>query len=146
MTLLVTFPGGLRVDAALKGFVVHTDQPAPDGDGSAPTPFDYFLASVGTCAGFYVASFLRQRQLPLKEVALALETEKNPATQLVGKIRLTVRLPAGFPEKYRPAILRAVDQCTVKRHLAEPPAFETVLEVAGAPAGAFAPDSAPVGV
>jgi putative redox protein len=58
----VTFPGGLRVDAEYKGFVIKTDQPVKHGgSGTAPAPFDLFLASIAACAGFYVVAFCRER-------------------------------------------------------------------------------------
>jgi putative redox protein len=123
----VTFPGGLAVEAHHKGFVVRTDQPAVDGgEGSAPSPFDLFLASLGTCAGYYALRFCRERQLPTEGLSVTLSTERDPARKRLATVRIEIHLPEGFPEKYRAAILRAADQCTVKRHVVEAPAFEVV--------------------
>ena len=62
MDMIVSFPGGLKVDAEYKGFTVKTDQPEGEGgENTAPSPFDLFFCSVGTCAGFYVLSFCRER-------------------------------------------------------------------------------------
>jgi putative redox protein len=70
MEMEITFPGGARVDASFGSYSVKTDQPPMGGgDGSAPTPFATFLASIGTCAGIYVLGFLRQRGLPTKACA-----------------------------------------------------------------------------
>jgi putative redox protein len=121
----IYFPGGKRVYADYKGFTVETDQPvAAGGDGSAPAPFDLFMASIGTCAGIYVLAFLQQRGLPTEGTGVEMSREIDRETGLVSKIRLDLRLPAEFPEKYRNAVVRAVEQCAVKRHLHQPPEFE----------------------
>lgn len=127
----VTFPGGLKVDAAYKGFVIKTDQPVHQGgEGTAPAPFDLFLASIAACAGYYVVAFCRERGIPTEDAGVMMVTEKNPESKMVDKIRIEVRLPAGFPEKYRPAVIRAVDYCTVKAHILKAPAFEIKAEIA----------------
>ena len=130
----IHFPGGLGVEALHKGFTILTDQPIEGGgSGTAPTPFDLFLASIGTCAGLYALKFCRQRNLDTEGLALELTPERDEVGKRVSLLRLEVSLPPAFPEKYREAILRAVDQCTVKRHIFEPPQFE-VTAVAPAPA------------
>ncbi|HQN10418.1 MAG TPA: OsmC family protein, partial [Thermoanaerobaculia bacterium] len=102
-----------------------TDQPEKaGGGGSAPSPFDLFLASIGTCAGFYALRFCQERQLPTEGFALTMDWERSPETKLITTIRIEMKLPEGFPEKYRGAILRAADQCAVKKHLVEPPKIE----------------------
>ena len=115
------------MDALHEGFRIRTDQPDAHGVASAPSPFDLFLASIGTCAGFYVLRFFQQRQLDTAGLALSVTPRRDPARKLVTDIRIEITLPPAFPEKYREAVLRAVDQCTVKRHLAEPPGFEVVV-------------------
>lgn len=125
MNMDIQFPGGLSVTAQFKGFTVATDQsPAHGGGGTAPEPFDLFLASLGTCAGLYALRFCQERGIDTRGLSLGLTTEPDPERKRLGAIRLEVRLPEGFPEKYRAAILRAVDQCAVKRHMVEPPRFE----------------------
>lgn len=65
MEMIIDFPGGAKVDAHFGSYTVKTDQPpAGGGEGSAPAPFEIFLASIGTCAGIYVLGFCRQRGLP----------------------------------------------------------------------------------
>ena len=72
----IHFAGGLEVEALHKGFRIQTDQPIEaGGSGSAPTPFDLFLASIGTCAGLYALKFCRQRNLDTEGPALKLTTE-----------------------------------------------------------------------
>ena len=125
MEMVITFPGGARVDAQFGPYTVRTDQPAQGGgDGSAPTPFATFLASIGTCAGIYVLGFCRQRGLPTEGVRIVQRMESNPATGLIGKVVLDIHVPADFPEKYHQALIRSAEQCAVKKHLENPPVFE----------------------
>lgn len=124
MHVEMSFPGGLRVDTEIKGFTIETDQPEKvGGGGSAPAPFDLFLASLGTCAGLYVLQFCKKRDIDTSQLGVSMETFKDPDTRHIVTIRFDVRLPEGFPEKYIPAVERAVHQCTVKRHILEPPEF-----------------------
>lgn len=135
MSMEIIFPGGLTVGAQYKGFTVTTDQPvAAGGQGSAPAPFDLFLVSIGTCAGLYALRFCQQRGIDTTDLALTLATEHEGGAGRVSTVRLEIRLPSGFPDKYHDAILRAVDQCAVKRHILEPPRFEIVMAEAAQPA------------
>jgi putative redox protein len=128
MDMEVFFPGNKRVHARYKGFVIETDQPVQSGgDESAPAPFDLFMASIGTCAGIYVLSFLQQRGLSAEGAGIVLRQERDPDTKLVSKITLEIKLPADFPEKYRDAVIRAAEMCAVKRHLDSPPVFDTYV-------------------
>lgn len=124
MTMTISFPGGVSVDATVNGHTVHTDQPRPLGDDAAMSPFDLFLASAGTCMGFYALRFCQERGIPTEGLGLTLEPERDPASNRVVTVRIGLELPDEFPIKYRDAILRAVDHCSVKRHLMEPPRFE----------------------
>ncbi len=127
MMMEVSFPGGAAVDAHFKGHTVHTDQPAQAGGAdSGPAPFDLFLASIATCAGYYAARFCDQRRISTDGLGVTLEPIRDVERRRVGQLRLTVRLPPGFPAKYQKAIVRAVDQCAVKRHILEPPEFEVL--------------------
>lgn len=121
----ITFPGGLAVEADYKGFIVRTDQPETAGGGnSAPSPFDLFLISLGTCAGYFALRFCRQRGLDTTGLKLSLSLERDEEKHLPAKMKIAIHLPEGFPDKYRQAIIRATDQCTVKRTILNPPAFE----------------------
>jgi putative redox protein len=118
MEMVVTFPGGLKVDAEYKGHSIKTDQPEKEGgDNTAPSPFDLFVASIGTCAGFYVMRFCQERDLPADEVRVVLTSERNREKKLITRFNIDIRLPRGFPEKYKKAVINAAHQCTVKRHL-----------------------------
>lgn len=117
----VTFPGGKRVDAATAdGTVVHTDQSIMHGgEGSAPEPFDLFLASLATCAGLYVLVFCQARGIPTEQLALVQEQHFEDGK--LRQIQLQIRLPPGFPEKYVDAVRAAANGCRVKKSLTEPP-------------------------
>lgn len=129
MEMIIDFPGGLQVDAHFGPYTVSTDQPGPYGRGSAPTPFATFLASIGTCAGIYVLSFCQQRGLPTEGIRIVQSLESNPFTGLVNKVRLDIQLPPSFPEKYKSAVIRAADQCAVKKHFENPPSFDVFTSV-----------------
>ncbi len=125
MEITVQFPGGVAVDAVFGGFTVHTDQPVTaGGGGTGPSPFDMFLASLATCAGFYALRFCQERKLSVEGLGVTLTTVRDPERKRLASIKIEVRLPREFPDKYREAILRAVDQCAVKKHVLEPPVFE----------------------
>jgi ribosomal protein S12 methylthiotransferase accessory factor len=127
MAMEVTFPGGIAVNALYKGFTIPTDQPEKSGgNNSAPSPFDLFLASIGTCAGFFALRFCQERELDTTGLKLTLDTERDEERHRLSKVRVQIHLPDSFPQKYRKAIIRAADQCPVKRHIMEQPEFEMV--------------------
>jgi ribosomal protein S12 methylthiotransferase accessory factor len=131
MDMEITFPGGVRVDATFGPYTVRTDQPVQGGgEGTAPSPFATFLASLGTCAGFYVLEFCRQRGIPTDGIRLIQRTQRNRATGMVETVDLEIQVPEEFPEKYRPALIRAAETCTVKKNMETPPAFNISTQVA----------------
>jgi len=130
MELVIDFPGGAKVDAHFGSYTVKTDQPpAGGGDGSAPTPFGVFLASIGACAGIYVLGFCRQRGLPTEGLRIVQRVHTDPGTGMVGKIVLEIQAPPSFPEKYLPSLIRSAELCAVKKHLEHPPSFEVTTVV-----------------
>lgn len=131
MEITVAFPGGSRVDAHFGSFTVKTDQPQPGGDGSAPTPFQLFMASLATCAGVYVQSFCRMRNIPSEGIRLIQTVERDSKSGMADKINLDIRLPKEFPEQYRSAVIKAAEQCLVKKHLENPPTFNITASTAG---------------
>ena len=119
MEMELVFPGGKRVDARYDDFTIKTDQSVRGGgEGSAPEPFDLFLASLGTCAGIYVLSFCQHHDLPAEGIRLIQTAERNPETRKIDCVNIDIRIPADFPEKYRKALIRSAEQCTVKKHIA----------------------------
>ena len=123
----ITFPGGVAVEANFEGTTIRTDQPEKyGGGGTAPAPFELFLASIGTCAGYYALRFCQERKISTDGLDLSMTWERSPETTLIVLIRIAMTPPPGFPEKYRTAIVRAADQCTVKKHLVDAPSIEVV--------------------
>lgn len=123
----VTFLEGVQVNANVDGFDILTDQPETNGgSNSAPNPYYLFLASLATCAGFFAQRFCREREIATEGLGLALDMERDQATHTTTKITMALKLPEGFPEKYKKAILRAADQCAVKRTLENPPEIEMI--------------------
>jgi putative redox protein len=123
--MTVTFPGGKKIDAEYHGFRIETDQPVKaGGEGKAPPPFDLFLASIATCAGIYVKSFFDARDLPTDGLAMSMDVVHDHEAHRVGRLVIEIQLPEGFPDTHREALVRAVDQCSVKKHMLTPPEFE----------------------
>jgi len=126
----VFFPGGKKVHSTYRGFTVETDQPAEDGgDGTAPEPYDLFLASIGTCAGVYVVYFCHERGIDTSGLKMTVQFEKNEKTHLIEEVRIHIDLPPEFPEKYKSAVVRTAGLCTVKKSLVNPPRFEIHADI-----------------
>ena len=135
MDIEVSFPGGKRVVAQVGAHRIETDQPHElGGQDAAPAPFDLFLASVATCAGIYALGFLQARGLSTEGLRLRQRVDYDASTQLPQRIRLELVLPPDCPEKYRAAVLRAVENCKVKKTIAAQPPFEVTLAAAQEPA------------
>ena len=122
----IVFPGGKKVNAKWHGFEIKTDQPAGGGggEGSAPTPFDLFQASLGTCAGIFALGFIQSRGLSAEGLKISVSFEQDAATHLLSKAAMKITLPKDFPEKYKAAVIKAAEQCLVKRTMDNPPKFE----------------------
>jgi ribosomal protein S12 methylthiotransferase accessory factor len=126
-TMEILLGEGKKIDALYERFTIRTDQSVKSGGGAtAPEPFDLFLASIGTCAGNYVSAFCQTRGLPVDGIRLLQTWTRDDRGKLDG-IQLRLHLPAGFPGKYRNALLRAMNQCSVKRVLESPPPIETTV-------------------
>lgn len=125
MEMEIYFDGNKKINANLNGNVIRTDQPIQGGgEGTAPAPFDLFLASIGTCAGIYVKGFCDQRGISSDNIKIIQKMNFNPSTKLIDKIDLEIQLPSDFPEKYKEAVIKSANLCAVKRHMQEPPVFD----------------------
>ena len=122
--ITITLPGGRKIDAQVGAHVIRTDQPVNNGGtDTAPSPFELFLASIGTCAGIFVQGFCAARNIPFDQIRIV----ERPALDDAGTLQsvdLELVLPASFPEKYRAAVLKVVEQCSVKRAIAAQPKFQ----------------------
>jgi putative redox protein len=126
MEMMIDFPGGSRVDAHFGPFTVATDQPPA---ASAPGPFDLFLASIGTCAGIYVLGYCKNHGLPTDGIRILEKIHPDPASGMVAKIEIEIQVPASFPKEQYPALIRSAEQCKVKKHIAQPPAFDIYTKI-----------------
>ena len=130
MDMEITFPGGKKVDANYKNFTIKTDQSIiAGGENSAPAPFDYFLASIGTCAGIYVLSFCQQRKIPTDNIKLVQRLIIDELTKQIDTIVLEIQVPEDFPERYKNALIKSAKLCAVKKHIEQPPLFEISTKV-----------------
>ncbi len=128
MDMYLKFPGGKKVDADYKGFIIKTDQPERQGgEGSAPEPFSLFLASIATCTGIYVLDFCQHRNLSTEGLEMVLRTEKNKEKRMIEKINIEITLPKNFPKNYENAILKTAGLCAVKKHLEMPPVIDIFI-------------------
>ena len=129
MDMIITLGKNKQVSANYKGMEIHTDQPVKEGgDGQYPAPFDLFLASIGTCAGYYVLAFCQQRGIPTEGIELVQKMHRDQQKKMIGRVEIQIILPEGFPEKYKDSLVKAAGACAVKKHIADPPEFliETV--------------------
>ena len=127
MEMIIDFPSGAKVNAHFGPYMVSTDQPpAGGGEGCEPTPFELFLASIGTCAGIFVLTFCRKRGISTDGVRIIQRTHPNIVTDLVEKIDLEIQVPPSFPKEYYGALVRTAELCKVKKTLEQPPKFEVV--------------------
>jgi uncharacterized OsmC-like protein len=121
----VSFPGNVAVEANIRGFVLTTDQPEKSGgDNSGPAPFELFTSSIATCAGFFAVKFCRSRNIDTTGMSLKMTYDWDKELKRYPKMAINLTLPEGFPEKYKGAIIKAMDQCVVKKHILEAPEFE----------------------
>jgi putative redox protein len=123
----ITFDGGKVVTAHSHGHIIKTDQPLHSGgQNSAPSPFELFLASIGTCAGIYVKSFCDNRNITTDNIKIIQTSEFDEKTGLPVNIKLDIKLPPDFPDKYKEAVISVAELCKVKKSMASPPVFEVI--------------------
>lgn len=125
----VSFPGNKKVDAKIGEQIIKTDQSLLNGgDGSAPEPFQLFLTSIAACAGIYALNFCQTRNLSTDGLGLVMECDFDQEAKQYTKMKLQLKLPRDFPDKYRMGIQRAMDLCSVKRHIINSPEFEIGIQ------------------
>jgi uncharacterized OsmC-like protein len=130
MDITVTFGGGMKVNAHFNNFTVNTDQPKKvGGEETFPDPFSYFLSSIAACAGFFVLRFCQSRDISTAGIQIRMVNDWNNTRKLVENIQLEITVPSTFPEKYAPALIRAVNECSVKKALINPPHIEVTTKV-----------------
>ncbi len=124
MEIKVNFLDKLRLEARFDDFTVVADQPVRyKGDGSAPGPFDYFLASSALCAAYFVKLYCVTRNIPTDNIRLSQNNIVDPGNRYRQTIKIQVELPADISAKDRQGILRSIDRCTVKKAVQAGPEF-----------------------
>lgn len=130
MEIKVNFLDNLRLEAKFDDFTVVADQPIRyKGDGSAPGPFDYFLASSALCAAYFVKLYCQARDIPTENIRLSQNNIVDPENRYKQMFKIQVELPEDISDKDRQGILRSVERCTVKRVVQNNPDF--VIEAVG---------------
>ncbi len=138
MEIKVNFLDKLRLEAKFDDFTVIADQPIRyKGDGSAPGPFDYFLASSALCAAYFVKLYCSTRNIPTENIRLSHNNIVDPENRYKQIFKIQIELPNDISEKDRIGILRSIDRCTVKKVVQEGPDF-IIEEVANLDADAQA--------
>ncbi|UUQ64652.1 OsmC domain/YcaO domain-containing protein [Pseudomonas fuscovaginae UPB0736] len=124
MEIKVNFLDNLRLEAKFDDFTVVADQPIRyKGDGSAPSPFDYFLASSALCAAYFVKVYCDTRNIPTDNIRLSQNNIVDPENRYNQIFKIQVELPADISDKDRQGILRSIDRCTVKKVVQTGPDF-----------------------
>ncbi|NLY12790.1 MAG: OsmC domain/YcaO domain-containing protein [Gammaproteobacteria bacterium] len=124
MEIKVNFLDNLRLEAKFDDFTVVADQPIRyKGDGSAPGPFDYFLASSALCAAYFVKLYCQARDIPTENIRLSQNNIVDPENRYKQIFKIQVELPNDISDKDRQGILRSIDRCTVKRVVQTGPDF-----------------------
>ncbi|WP_057831581.1 OsmC domain/YcaO domain-containing protein [Colwellia sp. TT2012] len=125
MEIKVNFLDNLRLEAKFDDFSVIADQPIRyKGDGSAPGPFDYFLASSALCAAYFVKVYCNARDIPTDNIRLSQNNIIDPEDRYKQIFKIQVELPDSISEKDKKGILRSIDRCTVKKVVQNGPEFK----------------------
>ncbi|MBC77743.1 MAG: OsmC domain/YcaO domain-containing protein [Halobacteriovoraceae bacterium] len=125
MQVNVKFLENLRLEASFDDFRIITDQPVRyKGDGTAPGPFDYFLASSALCAAYFVKVYCKARNIPTEDIKLSQDNIVDPENRYNQIFNIKIELPESISEKDRKGILAAMERCTVKRVIQNEPGFK----------------------
>ncbi|MBW1996481.1 MAG: OsmC family protein [Deltaproteobacteria bacterium] len=130
MDIEILFPGGDKVEARLKGASITLGaKEETDSALGSVEPLDLFFISIGLCAAKYVMGFSRSREIPYEDSRILLRTQWDEDKKMHTHVKIEIELPPGFPEKYKKAVLKAVNLCSVKKHILTPPAFEVTAHI-----------------
>jgi putative redox protein len=129
MELIVNYIGGVQFEIQARGHRVVCDQPVEGGGADAGlTPPEFLLASLGSCAAYYAAQYLRTRSLPVEGLEVKVSAEKSLGPARLASFRIQVRVPGLEDEKHRAGVLRAAKSCLIHNTLLQPAAIELVLD------------------
>lgn len=129
MEIEVVLSDNKKVDAKLNGFTISSDQPEKSGgNGTAPGPYDYFMASTALCAGYFVKTYCDARKISYEGIKISQMNETIGDQKYKQSINISIEVPSDFPEKHKEGLLRAVEGCTVKKTIDLIPEFKTTLK------------------
>ncbi len=125
MEIIVNFLDNLRLEAKFDDFTITADQPIRyKGDGTAPSPFDYFLASSALCAAYFVKVYCLARDIPTDDIRVSQNNIVDPENRYNQIFQIQIELPSSISERDRLGILRSADRCTVKKVIQQSPDFK----------------------
>lgn len=128
MEINVSYLGKQRINANFDGFNIVADQPVSNGgENTGPSPFDYFLASTALCAGYFVKAYCDARNLSVEGIKINQVNTKDTDNKYKQTFNIKVELPAGFSDKDREGILRAIEGCSVKKAIQQMPEFKVTV-------------------
>ena len=128
MDIHIKFIKNFQIEADIGTIKILSDQGKDSGgDGTAPNPYQYFVASIGLCVAHYVNAFCKQRDISTESISI---TERVSVDKSSGKTSFNsiIKLPASFPDKYRKALLKTAEGCKVKKTIQSLPEFKLELE------------------
>lgn len=125
MEIIVGMQENFKLTANFEGYTIYCDQPlSNNGEGSAPSPFDYFLASTALCAGYFVKAYCKTRDISTEGIKIIQNNVKDPENKFKHSFIIDVKVPEHFSDKDREGILRAIEGCSVKKAIQQLPQFE----------------------
>lgn len=130
--MIVTFPGGKKTNVSFRNQSVKSDLPVEDGgEDTQPMPYEIYFAALGACSSTVVLEFSERRGIDVSDVFVEVSIDYNKESKLVENVDLVVNVPDTYPEKYRKALVAAMNVCHVKRQIESPPQVEAYLKVKG---------------
>ncbi len=128
MEMEIGFPGGPKIETGFKGTTITVGSDIENEPGLEP--LDLFFVSLGLCAGKYVMEFCRARNMPYEETKILLSTQWDEDKKMHTQVLIHIQLPKEFPEKYKNAVIKTVNLCSVKKHIFTPPTFKVEAHIA----------------
>jgi putative redox protein len=132
MEVTVEHLGSVQFEIHSRNHSIISDQTVNDGGfDEGMTPPELLLASLGSCAGFYAAQYLRKNNLATEgtRVRVTCEKVKDPLARMTNFV-IEVDAPVELSDAQRKGVEEAVGHCLVHNTLLKPPKIE--LKVAGA--------------
>ncbi len=131
MDTIVTYRGGVEFEVDARGHKVICDQPADNGGRNAGmSPPEFMLASLGTCAAYYAAQYLKARSLPVEGLEVRVNATKATGPARLSSFRIEIRVPGLEDEKHKAGVLRAARSCLIHNTLLQAPEIEITLDTA----------------